>query len=308
MGASLFTICIATRNRPQCLSQCLNSLILLNDLSFEIIIIDDASETSYVPAIVGNVRLKFRNQIQFYENTIQKGYIYNRNEMAKRAQTSYLLSLDDDAKLMDAGAIYKALYILKEDTQIGAIAFPQANENGTLLPLYMQPAPVTYAAYVPSFRGYGNIIRRDLFLRLGGYREIFFFSGEEDEYCKRMLNEGFHVVYLPNSKVIHSHSQLGRDHLMGLRYAIRSKCFDAILNEPFPMLILSIPFRILNYMINKKKLCEERKILDKAGIKWLLKELFRNVICLWRQRQPLKWKTYFHWTYLKRKAPPYKLA
>jgi GT2 family glycosyltransferase len=288
--------------------QCLQSLSLLSDFPFEVIVVDDASDEP-----ISNVELakklapELLQRIELVRYEENKGYIPARNEMVQRARTQYILSLDDDAKLFHADTIHKALEILENDPKVGAVALSQADKDGRLLADYMQPAPVSYNCYAQSFSGYGHILRRDLFLKLGGYKESFWFYGEEAEYCKRMLDLGFYVIYLPEAKVIHSHSPIGRNELTRLRYGCRNKCFDAIYNEPLPMMLLSIPLRIINYIRWRKIPCEYYNISDEGGIKWLLKELTTKFPELWRERRPLKWTTYRKWLTIRKEWSAYQL-
>lgn len=294
---STLTICIATRNRFRDLMQCLKSLSLLSDFPFEVIIVDDASdEPLSAIEIARNLASELTQRIKIIRHEKNKGYISTRNEMAQQARTPYLLSLDDDAKLFHIDAIHEALEILENDPKVGAVALSQANEDGTLLPDYMQPAPVLYSCYAPSFIGYGHILRRDLFIKLGGYREVFHAFGEEDEYCKRMLNVGFNVVYLPEAKVIHYHSLIGRNEIKRMRYGFRNKCFDAIYNEPILMLLFSVPLRFVYY-----------RFFNVEDIQWFLKELTTNFLRLCHDRKPLRWMTYRQWTKLREKQPDYQL-
>jgi hypothetical protein len=41
---------------------------------------------------------------------------------------------------------------------------------------------------VASFIGFAHLVRRDVFLALGGYREDFVYLGEEKEFCLRLLD------------------------------------------------------------------------------------------------------------------------
>jgi GT2 family glycosyltransferase len=122
-----------------------------------------------------------------------------------------------------------------------------------------------------------------------------------------MLDLGFYVIYLPEAKVIHSHSPIGRNELTRLRYGCRNKCFDAIYNEPLPMMLLSIPLRIINYIRWRKIPCEYYNISDEGGIKWLLKELTTKFPELWRERRPLKWTTYRKWLTIRKEWSVYQL-
>jgi GT2 family glycosyltransferase len=283
----------------------LKSFSLLSDLNFEVIVFDDASDNAVsAEQLIKNV--DFYQRIEVIRTEENKGYIYARNEMAQRARTPYILSLDDDAKLFHADGIYHALEVLERDPNVGAIALSQAKEDGTLLPDYMQPSPVSYNCYAQSFIGYGHILRRDLFLKLGGYREMFQAYGEESEYCKRMLNVSSYVVYLPESKVIHYHSLIGRNRLTALRNSYRNRCFDAIYNEPFIMMVINVSLIILKYIRFYKKSCEQFNLTDSKGIQWLIKELSTKFPGLWRERRPLKWGTYRQWFNIRKKCLTYQ--
>jgi GT2 family glycosyltransferase len=223
----------------------------------------------------------------------------------KYAQAPYILSLDDDSRLCDSAGISRALHILGVDSKVGAVMFSQIKENGELWPPFMQAAPVRHDCITAAFVTFGCILRRELFLELGGFREIFWMFGEEGDYCKRMLDKGFHVVYLPEAGVIHDHNPAGRNELMRLRLGCRNKCFDALFNEPFPMVLFSIPWRLLAYLCWRKVPCEHYSLDDSGGVRWILRELVKNLPEIWSNRRPLKWRTYRRWLEIKKQCPPY---
>jgi len=291
----LLSICIATRNRPNELTQCLESILLLENYSYEVIIIDDASDSPIQSQIENQLNKLILARTVFIRQDVNKGLISTRNELALIARAPYILSLDDDARLFDSASIYNAIEMLQKDDSIGAVALSQADETGTLLPSYMQPSPVNYNSYSQSFSGYGHILRKDMFIKLGGYKGEFWYGGEEAEYSKRLLNIGFNVVYLPDAKVIHTHSIVGRSELMRLRNGCRNSCFDALYNEPLLMCAASIPWRIVGYIRWRKVPCEYYGFSDEGGVRWILSELYTNFSSIWQKRKPLKWSTYRKW-------------
>ena len=205
------SVCVATRNRPNDLTRCLNSLTLLEQIEFEIIVIDDASDVPIGDRLFQEIDPTLADKLQVFRNEKNKGVPATRNELAERAKAPYLLCLDDDAQLLSAESVYTALNVLKTSSEVGAVALSQSDETGKLLP--GQPAPTEYRCYIPTFIGYGSVLRRELFIELGGYREMFAAYYEEPEFCKRMLDRGFYVVYLPDARVIHYHSPIGRNKL-----------------------------------------------------------------------------------------------
>ncbi len=299
------SICVATRNRPDALIRCLNSLILLENVAFEIVVIDDASDLPIVDRVLQAVHPSLVDKLQIFRHEKNKGTAATRNELAERARAPYLLCLDDDAQLLNAESVYTALNALETSARVGAVALSQSDETGNLLP--GQPSETQYRCYTPAFIGYGTVLRRELFVELGGYRERFAIFYEESEFCKRMLDRGYYVVYLPDARVIHYHSPIGRNNLVSLRNGCRNKCFAAIYNEPLAMMVFSIPLRILLYAYAHQAYCRQHNIQSEYGADWIIREIRQNFPALWRDRRALKWMTYYKWHRIKQ-APVYQLA
>ena len=78
-----------------------------------------------------------------------------------------VLLLDDDARVIDASSIQRAMEIMDADDLVGAVAFAQAEADGQPWPVAMQPSRAARPSVIPSFIGFAHLLRRDLFLRLG---------------------------------------------------------------------------------------------------------------------------------------------
>ena len=113
---------------------------------------------------------------------------------------------------MDDDSILQSPYTLEQTLAefdrpcIGAIAIPfinilQNNQVWTQAPT--QDTTYFTHAYVAA----AHAIRKTAFLQAGGYRECFFYMGEEGDLCIRMLSKGF-GVRLGSAEPIH-HLQPG---------------------------------------------------------------------------------------------------
>jgi GT2 family glycosyltransferase len=298
-GGLPLTVGITTRNRMDSLLRCVRSLTLLTGVIQEVIVVDDSSDAPVSEELPARFLPPFPLQVVRQDN--QEGYIVARNRIAKLASSDAILFLDDDTRIVDAGAVWRASEVLARDPRLAAIAFAQGEEDGTVWPRSMQPAPVPCACYVPTFIGFAHLVRRDLFLRLGGYRSLFHFYGEEKEFCLRALDAGYAVVYLPDSRIAHVPDAAMRDAVKYLRYYTRNDCLTALYDYPWPLMIAQVARRLIRY----GRIQRQMNVRDPGGLRWLLRELRRHFPEVLRSRRPVKWRTMLSWRRLKKSWPPY---
>ncbi len=295
---------ISTRDRPESLARCVKSLALLGDLVREVIVVDDCSAVPLEAALRRSLGADFPLPVRVVRQQSNEGYIVARNLIVKAARGEFVLNLDDDAFVLDAGAVRRALELMGCDERVGVVAFAQAEATGEPWPVGMQPSPAKYPCYIPSFIGFAHLLRREVFLSLGGYRDSFFFYGEEKEYCLRLLDAGLHVVYLPEALVAHVPDPAGRSGQKYLRYTVRNNCLGALYNEPLPMLLLSLPLRLALYF----RMRRGWKIEDPGGFSWVIRQVLSAMPSVWRARSPLKWATFRRWRALRQQWPPYPVG
>ena len=294
----VLTVGITTRNRHDSLQRCVESLRLLDHLSPEILIFDDASDVPVADTLIAQPRLRI------IRDDRGPGNIVGRNTLMTQASADAVLLLDDDAALLEAAGIERALEILSRDSDVAAIAFAQANEDGRPWPETMQPGRGQSPRYVAAFIGFAHLLRRDVFLRLGGYRERFVFYGEEKEYCLRLLDHGLRVVYLPDALVIHAQDASGRTPQRYLRYVTRNDCLNALYNEPLRRVVWLVPARLALYF----RMRARWGVDDPAGLLWILKEVAANAGAALRARKPVSRRTLAAWRRLRDGTAPYPPA
>lgn len=295
------TVGISTRNRPDSLAQCVRSLASIRDLVREVVVVDDCSTPPLAERLRQDVGVDFPLPVRVIRQENNEGYIVARNLIVKAARGEFVLNLDDDAFILDPGAIRRALGLLVSDRGVAVVAFAQAEASGAPWPGAMQASPVDYPCYVPSFIGFAHLLRREAFLALGGYREAFFFYGEEKEYCLRLLDAGLHVVYLPGALVAHVPDPAGRSGQKYLRYTVRNNCLGALYNEPLPMMLLSIPLRLALYF----RMRRGWNIEDPGGFRWILWQVLSAAPGICWGRSTVRWATFRRWRALRRQWPPY---
>jgi GT2 family glycosyltransferase len=287
------TIGITTRDRPESLRRCLASIAQVLGRAHDVIVFDDGSTTLAVEQIAG-----YENglEVRILRADRSVGLIVGRNEMMREARHEMVLLLDDDTVLVQASAVDAATTVLHNDPRVAAVAFAQAEPDGRPWPEPMQPGPGQTALYVPAFIGFAHLLRRSVFLALGGYRGSFVFCGEEKDYGLRLLAAGFDVVYLPAALIAHLPDPHGRDQRRYVRYTIRNDCLSALYNVPWPVAAFDVPRRLWRF----RQMARSVPGGDPDGLRWILGELRRALPGLRTLRRPVSWSALRRWRALRR--------
>jgi GT2 family glycosyltransferase len=295
------TLSIVTRNRPAALERCMRALALAVDRLAAVVVVDDASSPPVDPGAMAGHASALGVVVDVVRLDGHTGVAAARNIAARRATTRYVLNLDDDAFLVDADSVARAVALMDADESVAAVAFAQADEHANRRQASQQPAAGDVACYVPSFVGFACLIRRDRLLAVGGYRDEFIIHGEERELCLRWLDRGWRVVYLPDAPIAHVADSANRDVRTYIRHVIRNDCLNALYNEPAPRALVSIPIRLLNF----RRMAAVVPGGDPQGIGWILRELWSKWPVVRRTRRPVRWRTLREWRRLRDTTPPY---
>ena len=297
--AARLTVGVTTKNRPASLNACLASLARVAHLDPEILVFDDASVPPVEEALTDESR-RLVSRVLRDDNA--HGYIAGRNRLVATAHGRSVLLMDDDARLIDADAVERALQVLESDPSVAAVGFAQAEPDGRPWPAGMQPSAAREPVLVPSFIGFAHLLRRETFLALGGYREDFGFYGEEKDFGLRVLNAGLKIVYLPSALIVHAVDPASRDRRRYLRHVARNDCLMALYNDPFPRVIWMLTARYALYF----RMRRGWRIHDPWGGVWLAGDVLRRLPSVLSRRRPVARRTIARWRELKRAAASYR--
>jgi GT2 family glycosyltransferase len=193
------------------------------------------------------------------------------------------------------------MQVLADDRTVAAVAFAQAEADGSPWPAAMQPSPAGGVRRVRSFIGFAHLLRRDVFLALGGYRELLEFGGEEKEYCLRLLEAGYSVVYRSDALVSHVPDRAGRNAQRYLRHVTRNDCLLSLLDDPIARAAWRVPARFALYF----KMRRAWRIRDTNGPFWIAGQLVRMAPAVRRLRRPVSRRTLRRWRELGADGEPY---
>ena len=219
------TVVITTRNRRDDLSKAIVSA-LAQSVRPEILVMDDGSTDDTASAVAREFP-----SVRLQRSERSLGYIAQRNRAAQLASNPIIFSMDDDA-VFSTPTIVETTLREFDHPRVGAVAIPFIDVQRS--PAVHQRAPSPhgiFAAY--SFIGTAHALRRDVFLALGGYREILVHQGEEEDYCLRLLNAGWITRCGCADPILHFESP--RRSLARMDYyGARNKVLYAWHNVPYP--------------------------------------------------------------------------
>lgn len=230
------TVLITTKDRRDELRAAIRSA-LLQTVPVEVLVIDDGSTDD----TAGMVREEFPG-VRVVAHPKSLGYIARRNEGATLARSAVVFSIDDDATFSTPDIVRATLADFAPE-RVGAVAIPYIDIHTD--PRVCQAAPDAQTVYVTDrYKGTAYAVRRDVFVRLGGYREHLFHQGEEGDFCIRLLAAGY-VVRLGNAAPIHHAESPKRDFQRMDFYGVRNAVLFAWQNVPAPLVLIHLPVVVL---------------------------------------------------------------
>jgi GT2 family glycosyltransferase len=242
------TLVITTKDRRDELRDALKSAFD-QSIEMEVLVIDDGS-TDGTAAMVAS---DFPKAV-VYRCEISSGYIEARNLGARLAAGDIIFSIDDDAVFSSPNIVAQTISDFCDD-RIGAVAIPFIDVNKR--PDVRQKAPDEDGIWITdSYIGTAHAVRRELFLRLGGYYPNLVHQGEEEDFCIRMLDAG-HVVRLGRSAPIHHFESPKRDFSRMDYYGVRNLILFAWRNTPAVALLPHLFFttlRALSWTLRLRRL------------------------------------------------------
>ncbi|MEA5577806.1 glycosyltransferase family 2 protein [Anabaena sp. UHCC 0451] len=205
----LFSIIIPTYNRPQPLTNCLQSIINLNypRNCFEVIVVDDGSKIS-----LETVVKTFQNQLNLtFISQANAGPASARNTGAKQAQGKFLAFIDDDCTPANNWLqVLESYLIVNPDDLIGGCTVNALSENifATASQTLLDYVYANYNANPEKsiFFASNNIaISKKVFLEIGGFNILFSIASEDREFCDRLLSHNYKMRYAQEAIVYHAH-------------------------------------------------------------------------------------------------------
>lgn len=224
------SIIIVNYNTRRLLDDCLASLYAAEMPAggMEIIVVDNASHDGS-QALVAE---KYPGVV-LVANETNLGFAAANNRGVGVANGRYVLFLNSDTRV-DPDAIAEPLAYLKKQADVGALTVKLMYPNGQRDPDNHRGFPTPWNALChfsglsrlfpdePRFNGYfqsyanfdethpvdviaGSYMLMPMALcrELGGWDETYFFYGEDIDFCYRIRQAGYQIIYYPHVRVLH---------------------------------------------------------------------------------------------------------
>lgn len=208
-------VVIATRNRPEALRRCLDGLRLQELRDFGVIVVDDASDDPVEEWLTAAQREPLNLRVVTLSR--QSGPAGARNRGVAASTAEFISFIDDDVvpdwRLLATHAAAIARAEAESDR-------PAVSCGPFVEPADWQPTPwnlwearqakheadsMMRGVYAPTWRQFhtgNNMLRRELFLRAGGF-DADYKRAEDDEFALRLHQLGARFVFEPQAIAWH---------------------------------------------------------------------------------------------------------
>lgn len=286
--SAVASIVLATKNRKEELRSAIKS-VFEQSVRTEVIVIDDASTDGTADMVLSEFP-----EVRLERSESSLGYIKQRNRAARLASSPVIFSLDDDAVFSSPDVVEQILSQFSSD-RIGAVAIPYVDVDRDKTEY--QTAPDESSTWITDrYIGTAHAVRRELFLKLGGYRESFIHQGEEGDFCIRMLNAGY-VVRLGVSDPIHHFECPQRDLSRMDFYGRRNDILFAWHNVPMPFFVIHLLGTTLNGLASAFRAGRYGEMLKGIG------RGYADCFDQWKDRQPVSAEVYALHRRLRKRGP-----
>jgi N-acetylglucosaminyl-diphospho-decaprenol L-rhamnosyltransferase len=222
----LLSYCVVNTNGRELLLACLEAIERTSPprLEREILVLDNASEDGSADA----VRVLGRD-IRLIALDRRQGKAANDTRLLSEAHGEYCLLLNEDSELQ-AGAVPALLGALQSDRRAAAAGAQLLAPDGRAVPCaWRLPSAETALAgalflhrrfTVESNAGgirpvgwvqsSAMMVRREAAREVGWLDPDFFVYSDETDFCKRLGDAGWRILFVPSARAIH-HDQMAQD-------------------------------------------------------------------------------------------------
>jgi hypothetical protein len=222
----LLSYCVVNTNGREFLLACLEAIerTAPPDLEHEVLVLDNASDDGSAEAV-----RELDRDIRLVSLDRRAGKAANDSRLIEEARGEFCLLLNEDSELQP-GAVAALVGALRSDRQAAAAGAQLLSPDGRAVPCAWRLPSVETALAGALFlhrrftvesgadgtrpvgwvQSSAMLVRRAAALEIGGFDPDFFVYSDETDFCKRLTDAGWRILYVPSAQAIH-HDQMAQD-------------------------------------------------------------------------------------------------
>ena len=234
------SICIVHYHSEKYLERFLDSLFRFPpDDDYEVLVVDNGSRVD----LAKHLHQKYGDRVKVFNFGGNLGFGKAQNMVIKKAKGEYVFICNPDLELRDDSL--KTLMKFAEQQRNFGIIGPKLLYDGGgvqescrrfpsltdlvfkrlgLTPVFkkrvgrylMHDVNLDRAIEVDWLVGAAMMMRRKVFLELGGFDERFFLFFEDTDLCRRAGEKGYSVWYHPDARFVHTRKRLSESEIPGM--------------------------------------------------------------------------------------------
>jgi GT2 family glycosyltransferase len=196
----------------------------MEDLNYEVIVVDNASTDSSW----GDLIPEFP-KVHFISSENNEGFAKANNKAVQSATGKYLLILNPDTEL-EGFYMKDILDFAESQPDFGCLGVRMHDANGEFLPESKRSVPDMYNSFEKLFTNFRKnnsksyyrndigefenaevdvitgaflLIKKDVYLKVGGFDEAYFMYGEDIDLCYTLLMNGYRNFYYGKASIFH---------------------------------------------------------------------------------------------------------
>jgi GT2 family glycosyltransferase len=278
------------------LKSCLESLRDLTYPNYDVYIIDNCSKDGSLEYIAGDfpwVKLinfeknlgfaaAYNRSIALLQDVNLVAILNNDTRVTKEWLSALVNEIVKDQKIIAVGSKIR-LYFSPELLHNAGSKISPVNGGFDIGLFEQDDGSFDLTRYVGALCGASMLVRKDLFMRIGGFDEDYFAFYEDVDFCWRAWLYGYNVVYTPFSVVYHKRGgSFGQNSALGTFLGGRNQLLTIIKNCQLPNLIIGL-FFITPVIVTRAFLRLKDRKIDEVfstcnAVIWILRNL-RKVLC-----------------------------
>ena len=279
------SIIIVNYNVTELLRNCLSSIIsFVQDLDYEVIVIDNKSPDSSWK----DLKIEFPT-VQFISSEVNHGFAIANNKAVKNARGEYILLLNPDTEL-EGFYMKEIVEFADQHKDLGCLGIRMHDATGKFLPESKRSVPDMFNSFEKLFTNFKKkksksyyrndikefeiaevevitgaflLIKRDLYIQIGGLDEKYFMYGEDIDICFTLLRKKYKNWYYGKSSILH---HKGESTVRDAKYLERFYGAMQIFIDKYYKNQKPVQHRFLSAGLKLRQRMEARKLTKKKEI------------------------------------------